>query len=81
MAKTDDVVITIRTDDGKLDKGLGKANRKLNDFGNDAKKLVGVIAGAFAVKRVAEFTFEMVKLGGVTEGVLDAFTRIADTDT
>lgn len=81
MAKTDDLVVTIRTDDGKLTKGLNKANRNLNDFGNDAKKLVGIIGGAFAVKRVAEFTFEMVKLGGVTEGVLDAFTRIAETDT
>jgi hypothetical protein len=77
MATAQDLVIKIRTDDGQLNSGLDKAERKLNDFGNAGKKIVGLIGGAFAVERIASFTMEITKLGGELEGVRAAFERIA----
>jgi hypothetical protein len=77
MARVEDVVIKIRTDDGQLNSGLDKAERKLSDFGNAGKKIMGLIGGAFAVERVAAFTFELAKLSGEAEGVRAAFQRIA----
>lgn len=77
MAKANDVVIRIRTDDGQLDSGLNRAERKLGDFGGAAKKIMGIVGGAFAVERIAAFTVELAKLSGEAEGVRAAFNRIA----
>ena len=45
------------------------------------KKIGGMIAGAFAVQKIIQFGKELIQIGGVAEGVRDAFMRIGDEST
>ena len=80
MAKAEDVVIKIRTDDGQLTGGLKTAEKKLGDFADTGRKLGGALAGIFAAERIGAFTRELILLGGQADGVRAAFDRIADSD-
>ena len=59
----------------KVQTSFQKVNNKLSSA---FKGLGGVIAGAFAVEKIAAFTLEAVKLAAEAEGVSRAFSRIAD---
>ena len=59
----------------KVQTSFQKVNNKLSSA---FKGLGGVIAGAFAVEKIAAFTLEAVKLASVAEGVKKAFDRLND---
>ena len=59
----------------KVQTSFQKVNNKLSSA---FKGLGGVIAGAFAVEKIAAFTLQAVKLAAEAEGVARAFSRIAD---
>ena len=78
------VEISARLD--KFKKQIDGASHRVNkSFSGVGKKLDsvfsglgGVIAGAFAVQKIAAFTAEAVKLASVAEGVKVAFDRLND---
>ena len=57
MAKTlqEELIVKISADVSDLSKKIDQANSKVGGFAKSAKKLGGVMAGAFAVSKVAEF--------------------------
>lgn len=57
MAKTlqEELIVKISADVSDLSKKIDQANSKVGGFASSAKKLGGIMAGAFAVSKVAEF--------------------------
>ena len=57
MAKTlqEELIVKISADVSDLSKKIDQANGKVGGFASSAKKLGGIMAGAFAVSKVAEF--------------------------
>jgi len=72
----EELIIDVAADIADLKKGLSKGKREMDGFGKAAKKLGGVLAGVFAVSKIADFVMEASKLAGVGEGVRAAFSRI-----
>jgi len=79
--KLSDLYIKLGLRKDGFDKGLDDAKKKTNVFGNAVKKIGGLLAGAFAVDRLIAFGRELVEIGGVAQGVEDAFARIGDAQT
>ena len=59
----------------RVQNGFQKVNKKLSTAFSG---LGGVIAGAFAVEKIAAFATEAIKLASVAEGVERAFNRLDD---
>lgn len=59
-------------------KGLTQSEKALKRFQKQVATIGGMIAGAFSVRAIANFTRETYKLAAAAEGVEAAFARIAD---
>lgn len=81
MAKLADLFVKLGLNSSSFNKGLDSAQKKTSVFSNGVKKIGGLIAGAFAVTQIVSFGKELVQLGGVAEGVRNAFERIAPAGT
>jgi hypothetical protein len=94
MAKQSTLTYVLQARIDKLEAGLNRANGKLSSFNRKTaaansklessfsstfNKIGGIMAGAFALSRVADFTMEVVKLGGEALGVEAAFGRLENS--
>jgi len=61
-----------------LKSGLNKGKRELNLFGGQVKRIGALIAGAFTISKLSQFTLETIKLAGKAQGVGNAFKRIGN---
>jgi hypothetical protein len=55
---------------------MRRSENKLDGFQRSVNRIPGLVAGAFAVGSIVEFTRESIKLAGVAEGVEKAFKGI-----
>ena len=62
----------------KLQQDLKKAQGPLSKLQTFATGIGGALGGAFAVKRIADFTTEAVKLAGQADGIQRAFNKLDD---
>lgn len=60
----------------KLKTGLNDASRQVKGFGGIVNKIGPLVAGAFSVAKIVQFTKEAVKLAGEMQGVEEAFYRL-----
>lgn len=60
----------------KFTSAMNETNRKLNGFSNNVKKMGGLLAGAFAVGKIAAFTKEVFSLSETTVEVERAFKNL-----
>jgi hypothetical protein len=66
MAKAEDLIIKIKTDDGQLQSGLNGTERKLNSFSdNIQRKVGGAIAATFATRAIINFGNEIIELAAI----------------
>lgn len=61
-----------------LNKGLEQSKQKVNGFAQYMGKLGGIIAGAFSVKAIVDFTKQAAELSNKAKGVRVAFERLGD---
>ena len=59
------LLIKLGLDSKEFKSGMTEAKRETNKFGDYMKRVGGMIAGAFAVQRIAAFTKEIIKLAGI----------------
>ena len=78
MATTKELLVKIGADNKGLKQGLREAKQETKSFSSSIKKIGGIIAGAFAISKIAQFTGEIINLAGETEGVENAFRRVGD---
>lgn len=79
--KLADLFIKLGLKKDGFDKGIDGAKKKTNAFAGSIKKIGGLMAGAFAVGQVVAFGKELLEIGGIAEGVENAFLRMADANT
>lgn len=60
----------------ELKKGLDESKKEINGFSNGIKKLGGIIAAAFSVKKIIDFTHETAELANKAKGVKAAFDEL-----
>lgn len=60
----------------ELKKGLDDSKKEINGFSKGIKKLGGVIAAAFSVKKIIDFTHETAELANKARGVKAAFDKL-----
>ena len=75
MAARTSLIIEFLTDVKGLNKGISQVNSKLEGVGKMATKLGGVLAGAFAVDAIKDYTVAAFQLGERAAGVERAFSR------
>jgi hypothetical protein len=80
-SSTKQLIVEIGAKIDKLEAGLNKAETKVSKFGNVVNKIGVLIAGAFAVSRIAAFTAECSKLAAVSEEVEAGFYRLNNAGT
>ncbi len=68
--------VKITADNSKLKSGLKQSEQSVNKFSSSIKRMGGVMAGAFAITKVASFFKETVKLYGIQE---QAEKKLADS--
>lgn len=68
--------VRITADNSKLKSGLKQSTQSVNNFSSSLKKMGGVLAGAFAVTKVASFFKSTIKLYGIQE---QAEKKLADS--
>lgn len=61
-----------------LNKGLDDSKKKVSGFADYMGKLGGIIAGAFSVKAIIDFTKQAAELSNKVKGVRAAFERLGD---
>ena len=71
------ITTALRLDNRAFKKGLGNSKKDVNKFTKSMKSAGAAIGGAFALRRVIQFTAEVSKLAGAADGVARAFKRIA----
>ena len=76
MARIGSLIVEIFARTSGLDSGLSQSQRKIASFGKIVNRLGGIIAAAFSVSKIVEFTKEIANLGGEAQGVEAAFKRI-----
>ena len=72
------LIVRIRGDNKNLKSSMKDSEKSVGKFGQTVKKLGGLIAGAFAIRAIANFAKEIFKLAAGAEGVREAFYRIAN---
>jgi hypothetical protein len=77
MADVANLNVNIGAKTGRLKSGMNKAKREVTGFSKSINKLGGLMAGAFAVTKIAGFAGEAVMLAGTLQGVESAFKNIA----
>jgi len=80
MGKIADLFVKLGLKNKEFDDGLKRSEKKVSSFSKGISKIGGLIAGAFAVSQITDFTKEVVKLSAEAEGVERAFTRIGGQD-
>jgi len=80
MGKIADLFVKLGLKNKDFDQGLDKSEKKVSAFSKTIGKIGGLIAGAFAVSQITDFTKEVVKLSAEAEGVEKAFNRIGGQD-
>jgi hypothetical protein len=70
------LLVELGLKDRGLKSGLDSASGQVKGFGNLINKLGGLIAGAFTVSKIIQFTKEAHRLAGETQGVKEAFDRL-----
>jgi hypothetical protein len=81
MGKLSELFVKLMLDNKQYNSELKKSKKKTSLFGKDIKKIGGLVAGAFAARKIISFGRELIELGGVAEGVRTAFERIAPAGT
>jgi hypothetical protein len=81
MGKLSDLFVKLRLDNKQYNSELNESKKKTSAFGKGVGKIGGLIAGAFAVSQIVSFGKELVMIGGVAEGVREAFNRMASDNT
>ena len=76
MAAKTSLVLEFLMDVKGINQGVKQVNSRLDSVGQTAKRLGGVIAGAFAVTQIADFAKEAFLLGEQMKGVRSEFNRI-----
>lgn len=76
MAARTSLVLEFLTDVKGINQGVRQVNDRLGSVGKTAKRLGGVIAGAFAVSEISAFAKEAFLLGEQMKGVRSEFERI-----
>lgn len=70
------MAIRMSVNSADMAKNLNKIHGQLSSFGSGLKAIGGMIAGTFAVSRIASFVKEVSTLAGQAEGVREAFNRL-----
>lgn len=70
------LLIKLAADVEGLKRGLRDASKQVDAFSGQVQKIGAVIAGAFSVKAIGEFVFNISKLAGEAKGVREAFDRL-----
>ena len=78
MADVKKIKVVIGADTKELDKGVKKAGKAVDKFGQQIKQVAGAVAAAFAVDRIARFSAEAVQLAAKGEGIRTAFAKLND---
>ena len=78
MSWVRDLLVRVRGDKSHLDSTLKGAGTSVNSFGNLVSKLGGILAAAFSVRAIINWTKEAMKLAAEAEGVKNAFMKIGD---
>ena len=76
MAEVGKITVKIGANTYELEKGLKKSTKETTKFSKHIKKIGGIIAGAFAVREVAQFTTQSIKLAGEMEGIARKFNTL-----
>jgi len=71
-----DLVVRIKGDKTQLDTTLKGAGQSVNTFSSTVAKIGGVIAAAFSVASIINFTKESIKLAATAEGIRKGFEQI-----
>lgn len=66
-------------DNSQFKKGLRDSKGQVNAFSSSLKQIGGMVAGAFAVGAVVNFTKESINLAAQVEGVANAFNRLSNS--
>lgn len=80
MGKIADLFVKLGLKNDEFNKELNESKKKVSFFSKQVKKIGGLIAGAFAVQKLWEFTKDIVRLTAQAEGVERAFKRIGGED-
>lgn len=80
MADVKKIVVKIGADTRELEKGVKKSEKAVDGLGKTIKSVGGMIAGAFAVDRIARFGAEAIQLAANAEGVRSAFEKLNRPD-
>ncbi|MTI49452.1 MAG: hypothetical protein FH761_16590 [Firmicutes bacterium] len=73
MATLEELIVEIDADSSGLDNILKKSTKGLNSFGSTLKKVGGLVAGAFAVKKIVDFGEKAIDLAADAEEVQNKF--------
>lgn len=79
MADVKHIQVKIGADTRELEKGVVRAESKIDTFGKTIQRVGTLIGVAFGIQQISRFGVEAVKLSGQAEGVERAFKRIADS--
>ena len=81
MGLLKELKVKLGLDSSGFNRGIEETKEKTNVFNGVLKKTGIIAAAAFAVKKIADFGLELVKLGGQARGVQDAFAKIGNKTT
>lgn len=70
------MAVVIAANTAAFGRSLQTAQTQLKDFATGAQKIGVTLAGLFAIKEIAAFTFEVSKLAGEADGVQAAFDKL-----
>jgi hypothetical protein len=76
MGFLNSLIVRIKGDNTDLKKSINDSNKTVGKFGSAMSKLGGLIAGAFAVSAIVNFTKEAIALAGQVQGVAAAFNKL-----
>jgi hypothetical protein len=76
MGFLNSLIVRIKWDNTDLKKSINDSNKTVGKFGSAMSKLGGLIAGAFAVSAIVNFTKEAIALAGQVQGVAAAFNKL-----
>jgi hypothetical protein len=83
VAKGNEILTTllfsIESNTYKLEQGLNKTSSDVQSFSQKITKMAGALAGAFAVKQVLDFGFEVGRLAIEAEGTTSAFSKLENS--
>ena len=73
------LLFMIRGDTSSMVKTFKKTEKSVSSIKKSFNALGPIIAAAFSVRAVANFTKEIIRLTGEAQGVIEAFNRLPDS--